>query len=414
MHKSMIDNKITPTDYDIVVVGAGIVGSFLVHAILQRSPTLNILLIDNNPEKLGKSQHPGFDARNIALSAGTCELLDDLGLWSALQKQAQAINDIHISDRGHWGALDLIKQDTELPFGYVVELQNVGDIIHRQLDKYPQLTRLYDSSLHSLEKQTEQICCQLQDGTQFTTKLCVAADGADSGTRQLLGIKRESFDYDCSAIIANLACSDPHLNKAYERFTEDGPIALLPLTENRFSLVWSVNNQDVNHLMNLDDTAFTREIQQAFGYRAGIIRTVGKRDTYPLQLIKVNKPVTHRGICIGNAAHCLHPVMGQGFNLGLRDLYSLAQVINQLEDISTLGDYQMIHQYWSMREQDHHKTISMTDTIVRGFSSENGLVALGRNIALGAMSYFPSLSLPIVIQAKGQFNLQRINNAPIL
>ena len=410
----MTDKQTFSTDYDVVIVGAGIAGSFLSHAILQKSPTLNILLIDNNPEQLEKSRHPGFDARSIALSAGSCELLDDLGLWSVLQEKAQAIDDIHISDRGHRGVLDLIKKEEDTPFGYVVELQNVGEIINHQLAKYPQLTRLYNTCLVSLEKQTEQVLCQLQDGTRFSAKLCVAADGADSLTRQLLEIQSESFDYGCSAIIANVALSQPHLNKAYERFTKDGPIALLPLTENRFSLVWSVNNHETTRLMALDDVACAREIQQAFGYRAGIVRTVGKRDTYPLHLIKINKPITHRGICIGNAAHCLHPVMGQGFNLGLRDLYSLAQVINQLDDLKSLGDYQMINQYWSMRRQDHHKTIWMTDAIVRGFSSENGLVVLGRNITLRAMSCFPVLSSPIVMQAKGQFNLQGINNDSIL
>ena len=410
----MINKQTTATDYDVVIVGAGIAGSLLSHAILQRSPTLNILLIDNNPQQIEPARHPGFDARSIALSAGSCELLDDLGLWSALKEKAQAIDDIHISDRGHIGALDLIKNESELPFGYVVELQNVGEIINRQLAKYAQLTRLYSTSLKAIEKTVEHAICYLQDGSRFTAKLCVAADGGDSLTRQLLNISAQSFDYGCSAMIANVACSQPHLNKAYERFTEDGPIALLPLRENRFSLVWSVNNNDLDRLMSLDDTEYTREVQQAFGYRAGIINTVGKRDTYPLFLIKINKPITHRGICIGNAAHCLHPVMGQGFNLGLRDLYSLAQVINQLDDVQCLGEYKMIHRYWSMRQQDHHNTILMTDTIVRGFSSPNSLMVLGRNITLRAMSCLPALSLPIVKQAKGQFNLKGIHHDSIL
>ena len=410
----MTNKQITSTDYDVVIVGAGIAGSILSHAILQRSPALNILLIDNNPQQVESIRHPGFDARSIALSAGSCALLDDLGLWPLLKEKAQAIDDIHISDRGHIGALDLIKNECDLPFGYVVELQNVGDIINRQLAKYSQLTRMYNTRLQTIEKQTEQAICHLQDGTRLTTKLCVAADGANSLTRQLLDINAQSFDYGCSAMIANVACSLPHFNKAYERFTEDGPIALLPLTENRFSLVWSVNNHDLERLMGLDDIAYAREVQQAFGYRAGIINTVGKRDTYPLYLIKINKPITHRGICIGNAAHCLHPVMGQGFNLGLRDLYSLAQIINQLNDVKSIGDYQMIHQYWSMRQQDHHNTILMTDTIVRGFSSPNGLLILGRNITLRAMSCLPALSLPIVKQAKGQINLKGTHHDSIL
>jgi 2-octaprenyl-6-methoxyphenol hydroxylase len=209
-------------------------------------------------------------------------------------------------------------------------------------------------------------------------------------------------------------CSKAHLNKAYERFTQDGPIALLPLTENRYSLVWSIKNTDIERLTDLSESAFLSELQQAFGYRAGIFQTVGKRDIYPLKLIKISKPVTHRGLCIGNAAHCLHPVMGQGFNLGLRDLYVLAQVISQIEERCLIGGYPMVNQYWSARQDDHKKTMQMTDLMVRIFSNNSWPFIAGRNIALQAMSCFPSLTQPIVKQAKGQFTLNGINNDSIL
>lgn len=401
----MVEQQKLQMDCDIAIVGAGMSGCLLAYAILKLSPSLKVVLVDENPEKVRKGEHPGFDARSIALSIGSCELLGQLGLWAELQEQAQAIEDIHISDRGYWGALELPKKTTREAYGHVLELQNVGSVITRHLAQYKQLKRIYNSRLTRIEKQPEQIVCQLDSGLILAAKLCVGADGGNSLTRDLLAIPSQRYDYGCSAVIANVRCSKAHMNTAYERFTKYGPIALLPLTDNRYSLVWSVDNADVERLACLSEQDFLNELQQAFGYRAGIFNLVGKRDVYPLQLIKTSKPVSHRGLCVGNAAHCLHPVMGQGFNLGLRDLYVLAQVISQREESGLIGDYQMLNQYWSARQEDHKKTIQMTDLMVRVFSNSTWPFVVGRNIALQAMRCFPSLALPIVNHAKGQFNL---------
>ena len=399
----MVKKNSLQMDCDIVIAGAGMSGCLLAYAILKLSPSLKVVLLDDNPEKLSKGSHPGFDARSIALNAGSCELLDELGLWAELRKKAQPIEDIHISDRGCLGMLDLQRNNILQAFGYVAELQDIGLVISKHLAQYKQLRRLYNSRLLTIEKQAGQVVCQLEDGSTLTAKLCVAADGANSLTRDLLAISSQTSDYGCTAIIANVRCSKPHMNKAYERFTQSGPIALLPLTDNRYSVVWSVANSDLARLTDLTEQAFLSELQQAFGYRAGIFRAVGKRDIYPLKLIKTAKPITHRGLCVGNAAHCLHPVMGQGFNLGLRDLYVLAQVISQVEDSGLIGDYQMLNQYWLARQDDHNKTLQMTDLMVRIFSNRSWPFVVGRNIALQTMSCFPSLALPIVKQAKGQF-----------
>ncbi|WP_413699961.1 FAD-dependent monooxygenase [Psychromonas sp. KJ10-10] len=231
------------------------------------------------------------------------------------------------------------------------------------------------------------------------------ADGANSLTNQLLSISNTQYDYQCSAIIANVSVDKAHLNKAYERFTDAGPLALLPLSENRYSLVWSVKNSEVNDLMDLEDADFLTALQKAFGYRAGIFEKAGKRFSYPLKLIVSAKPITHRGVAIGNATHCLHPVMGQGFNLGMRDISVLAKVISELDDIKQLGDYSMLAGYWQARQKDQQRTINMTDSIVHIFSNSHFPFVVGRTMALKAMSLFPSLSSPIVKQAKGQFNL---------
>ncbi|MCP5078711.1 MAG: 2-octaprenyl-6-methoxyphenyl hydroxylase [Psychromonas sp.] len=390
---------------DIVIVGGGMSGCLLALAIVKLSPAFNIILIDNNPEKLEKGSHPGFDARCIALSAGSCLLLDDIGLWGAIKQNAQPIDDIHISDRGHVGIVELEKRATYSPFGYVVELQNVGQLLQQQLALLPQIKRLYDSSIININKQQNEIICELQNKQSIQAKLCVAADGTNSKTNQLLAINSTTSDYGCSAIIANVSCEQPHNNCAYERFTEAGPLALLPLSDNRYSLVWSVKNSDLAGVMELDEQAFLAKLQIAFGFRAGIFKKAGKRDCYPLKLTQADKPFTHRGVAIGNAAHCLHPVMGQGFNLGLRDLSTLAAVIAKLEKKSQLGDFAMLDRYWSARKKDHNTTINMTDSMVRLFSNTTLPFVIGRNIALQAISCFPAIGGPIIKQAKGQFNL---------
>ena len=402
MQPSMDKNS----DYDLVIIGAGIVGCLLAYALLKRSPTLRVALVDENPPPTSVSKtfiHPGFDARSIALSAGTCDILSDLGFWADIQAHAQPIEEIHISDRGAFGRLDLRSENQA--FGYVLELHKIGAALKHKLDKLTQLTRFYETRIAKIEKQPQQTLCYLVDNTILTAKLCVAADGADSLTRRLLSIPSQSFDYECAAIIANVRCSKPHLNKAFERFTEFGPIALLPLADNSYSLVWSVASDDLSRLCALNDEHFLSELQNAFGYRAGVFTAAGKRDSYPLKLLKTAQPFTHRGVCIGNAAHCLHPVMGQGFNLGMRDLFVLSVIICDLSDPQKIGGFEMLNRYWLAREADHNNTIGLTDSVVRVFNNTHWPMILGRNIALQAMSYLPDLSAPIIKQAKGQFPL---------
>ena len=390
---------------DIVIIGAGMSGCLLALAIIKQSPRLNVVLIDDNPERVGKGKHPGFDARSIALSAGSCVLLDKLGLWATIKLNAQPIDDIHISDRGNLGIVNLENKSPNLPFGAVVELQDVGLVLQQQLARFPQITRFYQCALTNVEKLKYAVICTLNNTQKIEAKLCIAADGANSLTTQLLNIQTSHVDYLCSAIIANVSSDKAHCNRAYERFTDAGPLALLPLSDNRYSLVWSVTNSELDNLLALDETDFLAKLQQAFGYRAGIFKKAGERHSYPLKLIKSEKSITHRGVAIGNAAHCLHPVMGQGFNLGMRDISVLADIITELDDTDKLGEYSMLNKYWIARKKDHNKTINMTDSIVRLFSNTHYPIVLGRTIALHAISCFPSLGLPIVKQAKGQFNL---------
>jgi len=409
-------SKVAPNNilYDVVIVGAGMSGSLLALSLLKQNAQLRVLLLDENAQRVNKTadtkqtgnahKHPSFDARCIALNAGSIDILNGLTLWADIETNAQPIEQIQVSDKGYFGALELMPINKGTAFGYVVELQHVGEILARALSAFPMLTTLYNVKLNNIEQKLDSIVCQLSNDQTISAKLCVGADGSNSQVRQLTRIKSDSIDYQCSAIICNVRCSKPHQSIAYERFTKSGPIALLPLTANRYSLVYCVESDQAESLAELPESDFLAQLQLKFGYRAGLFEATGKRDVYPLSLLKTTKPIAHRVVCIGNAAHCLHPVAGQGFNLGLRDLFVLAKVIAESE-AANIGSYSMLNHYWQCRAKDHHSTILMTDSLVRVFSNQYPLLSIPRNIGLQTMSLFPFLSQPIIEQAKGQFDL---------
>ncbi|WP_413692681.1 FAD-dependent monooxygenase [Psychromonas sp. KJ10-2] len=319
-----------------------------------------------------------------------------------IKAHAQPIESIQVSDKGYFGGAELTPELSGEAFGYVVELRRVGKVLSRTLAAFSSLTTLHQVKLTDLNQQPELIQCVLDNGQTVSAKLCVGADGCHSQVRKLARISSSLSDYQRSAIICNVRCNKAHKNIAYERFTKSGPIALLPLTDNRFSLVYCVEKQQAEQIADLSDSEFLAQLQKKFGYRAGLFEQTGKRDIYPLNLLKTTKPLSHRTVCIGNAAHSLHPVAGQGFNLGLRDLFVLATIIAASDDV---GSFSMLNDYWQCREKDHHSTIWMTDSLVRIFSNHYPMLSIPRNIGLKAMNLFPFLSTPIIEQSKGQFDL---------
>ncbi|MGJ8581745.1 MAG: 2-octaprenyl-6-methoxyphenyl hydroxylase [Psychromonas sp.] len=399
--------------YDVVIVGAGMSGALLALTLLTQNPLLKVLLLDENAQRLASppkneaNVNPSFDARCIALNAGSVDILNSLSLWADIKAHAQAIESIQVSDKGYFGGAELSPNVSGAAFGYVVELRHVGKVLSRELAGFSTLTTRYQVKLDHLSQQKEVIQCTLDNGETVTAKLCVGADGSHSQVRTLAGISSSLSDYQRSAIICNVRCNKPHQNIAYERFTKSGPIALLPLTDNRFSLVYCVEKHQAEHIAHLSDVEFLAQLQHKFGYRAGVFEQTGQRDIYPLNLLKTTKPIAHRAVCIGNAAHSLHPVAGQGFNLGLRDLFVLATIIAESDEI---GSFSMLNHYWQCREKDHHSTIWMTDSLVRIFSNHYPVLSIPRNIGLKAINLFPSLSAPIVEQSKGQFDLFKREN----
>lgn len=408
-----LDNKIDVNTapimnvlYDVVIVGAGMSGSLFALSLLKQNDKLKILLLDENAQrtKVQDVSNPSFDARCIALNAGSVDILQGLSLWSDIKGNAQSIAQIQVSDKGYFGAVELTPELKGSTFGYVVELRHVGKVLATALSRFTSLTTLHNVKLKGIQPTLDYVTCALSNGQSIDAKLCVGADGSNSQVRELSRISSTCDDYHRSAIICNVRSDKIHQNIAYERFTTSGPIALLPLTANRYSLVYCVENEHAESISNLSDNAFLTHLQDKFGLRAGRFEETGKRDVYPLSLLKTDKPIAHRVVCIGNAAHSLHPVAGQGFNLGLRDVFVLAKVIVD-EKLENIGSFTMLNRYWQCRCKDHHNTILMTDTLVRVFSNDYPLLSLPRHLGLQAMSLLPSLSQPIIAQAKGQFNL---------
>jgi len=392
---------------DIAIVGGAMVGATLALGLAKLAADLNrplnIALIEAHRSN---EHHPGFDARSIAISHGSVFELTRLGIWPKLAHLGTQIKHIHVSDRGHFGMAELNCADFHLQsLGQVVELESVGQVLFSLLEASE--VELYcPAKLVSVEA-TEQ--CQiltLDDGTVLSTSLLVAADGVNSQVRQAFKLPLERADFNQVGIIANVETSKPHHNWAYERFTESGPLAILPMSGingvHRLSLVWSLTPEDSEHLLKCSKAEFIDELQATFGSRAGQFISIGERYAYPLMLSYMQRPIYHRTVFIGNAAQTLHPIAGQGFNLGLRDLVCLLDVVKQaIIEGDELGSAKLTHHYLQSREQDRGATLCNIEFLVRGFSNDYWPLVVGRNIGLRLLSWLPPLKVPVASRAMG-------------
>ena len=383
--------------FDVVIVGGGMAGATAALAIKKTSPTLQIAVIEAFAPK--SQTHPSFDDRSIALADQSVQYLKQFNLFNADWPFAEAIKQVHVSDRGHFGKTSLHHQDYKTnALGYVVEVNPFGAYLHQQLAKTD--IQLYcPATINELKQTQESVELILNDETQLSGRLLVVADGAQSPTRKQLNIGFDSLAYEQGALIANIEVEGGHSGQAFERFTEHGPMALLPMTQNRYSLVWCMPNAQLEHYKTLEPDAFIAELQAAFGYRAGVFKQVGMRAQYPLVLGRVEQLVHHRSVLIGNAAHAIHPIAGQGFNLGLRDIQALVELI--ASEQHDLGEHAFTQAYNRARAQDIKTVMTLTDALVRLFSNSSRLLALGRSCGLLAMSLSENLKAPLAKQLMG-------------
>lgn len=402
----------------IAIVGGGMVGVSLALMLAQRvkhgEHGLQISLIEKFPFPEHSSDaltQPSFDSRSTALSAGSIALLKDLQVWEGLQSQAESIRDIHISDQGHYGSSLLHAEDYGVDaLGCVVANSHLGQCLLAQL-QHSAVTCIAPATVTGCQLTKVGAKLHLEEGVGQQAKELLAdvvliADGAGSPLRQSLGIDSHTRHYQQSAIITNIALEKPHKGVAYERFTDQGPLALLPLDNcdgaYRASVVWTRNTAEVDATMALSDEAFLAALQACFGYRAGRFLQVGTRQSYPLSLVQSAEQVRSHIVVLGNAAHFLHPVAGQGFNLSLRDCTVLVDVLAKaFRQGEPLGHFRTLEEYQTLREHDQSLTIGLTDTMVKTFSSKALSLSVLRQLGLYGLQAVPRAKQALARQMMG-------------
>ncbi len=369
-------------DYPIIIAGGGLVGALTALLIARQRRDWTIMILE--PNVAGPAQ----DKRTLALAAATVATLQKLGVWTQLAKHACAIEHIHVSDRGHLGMTRIHAHQHGVPaMGEVIGAAKLNQALYQACLDEPNIHWCSDARFHSATPADKHIAVTYQQGEQTihcTTQLVVGADGQRSQVRQDVGIAMHTTDYQQFGVIATLQLAQSLNGWAYERFTDSGPLALLPLPNQQASLVWSLTPAAANDVMALTDTDFIHACQAAFGYRAGLFLKVTDRAQYPLQLHLAQTHIHQRRVIIGNASHTLHPIAGQGFNLGVRDAITLSEILVSADDP---GRYHYLGAYQQQRQQDYRRIIGLTDSLVRGFSNQYAPLVMGRNLALFGLDW---------------------------
>lgn len=390
---------------DLIILGGGMTGATLALALAGMTQRLGrparVLLLD--AQRPATMQHPGFDRRAIALSLGSERALRDWQLWPVFAPGCGTIRQVHVSDRGHFGQTLIQADDYDVPaLGRVVELFPVGQRLLQRLEQHANITYLAPAKVIDIEHEPDAVLITLEDGSRVRGSLLVLADGGHSGWPQQLGYHYDSHDFGTAALITHLHTSRTPAGVAWERFTEHGPLALLPLGDNQLTLVWSLPPAEAGRLQAMAEPDFLRALQQAFGYRAGLFRQCGPREVYPLVMRQATSRCQGRTLLLGNAAQLLHPVAGQGFNLAMRDIQTLLELwMAAWQAGDDPGAPSVLQGYALAREPDVATTLWLTRSLATLFASQAGPLVLARNAALGILNHLPALRYPLAAQLMG-------------
>lgn len=364
-------------DAELAIVGGGLVGASLALAAARRAPRLRLLLLDPGPTP--PAAPPAWDERCIALNAASQRFFADLDLWPRLEAVATPITATHISERGRFGRSLFRAEEAGLPaLGYNVPLRAVAEAIEAACARHG-LRRLA-AAVEAVDPEADAARLRLADGQRLRVALVAAADGSESAVRRALGLQARSEPYGQQALVTAVRVSRPQPGVAYERFLPSGPIALLPKGGDACSLIWTLPTLEAERCLALDEASFLAEAEAAFGGRLGRFTALGRRVAYPLQRVLSERLAAARSVFLGNAAHTLHPVAAQGFNLGLRDVAALAALLASAPDDP--GAAALTEAYAAAREADHRRTAAFTDGLVRLFSNHLPGLAQGRSLGL--------------------------------
>ncbi len=386
---------------DLVIIGGGLVGASLALCLQAavRERGWRVKLIE--PYSIEGNYQPSYDSRSSAISYGSKLIYEQLGIWDALSKQAEPITFIQVSERGHGVTVNLDTKQENIPaFGYVIDNAWIGKCLLEALDTEV-IHCQYDTEVRKLVPQPDGYDVILDDDEKLSANLVVLADGGRSDLRNQLGIHVKRTPYGQTAIIANVTPGCRHMGRAFERFTDQGPIALLPLADNNCALVLTREHEEADRLLALSDAEFLVELQKAFGNRMGEFKRIGERHNYQLVLSEAQEQVRPHLVLLGNSAHGMHPVAGQGYNLSLRDTWALAQAL--LKSDKPLGDFATLQQYMQRRECDQHRIVGFSDQVTRLFSNKQPALKIGRLLGLGlaGANLVPPLKHWFILQAMG-------------
>jgi len=380
--------------YNIVIAGGGMIGTSL--ALALEPLGLSVAVVEAIPRKA--AAQPSFDDRSTALSRSTQRMFEAMGLWPSIVAASTPIRTVHVSDQGRFGFshIEADEQGVEA-LGYVVINRVLGGVLQDALDRPGCADVFCPARVVDVELAPDKAAVEVEcaDGKQqtLTCDLLVASDGANSAVREMMGITAQKSHYGQCAVIGNLLPEKDINHVAYERFTEQGPLALLPVADGRAGFVWTVSEDDADRVMALDDDAFLAELQEQFGYRLGAFSKVGKRASYPLILSKALRLTATRSVLIGNSAHGLHPVSAQGFNLGMRDVAALVDCIADCPTVTEIdpGGTSLLEQYSRWRRSDQTKLVRFTDGLVKLFGSDNRPLRALRNIGMLGFDLVPGV-----------------------
>ncbi|MGY5392286.1 2-octaprenyl-6-methoxyphenyl hydroxylase [Acinetobacter sp. NigerLNRRAM0016] len=396
---------------EVIIVGGGMVGLSL--ALMLAKANIAVKLLEaikypNYDDINLAPYHSSFDARNSALSRRSVQIYQELGLWDALQQHATPILQVHITEQGSFGKARLLAEQEKVEsFGQVIENAWLGRVLLTQVRQQPLIELIDGVQVTSLTQDAEHAYITASRGEeqlQLQAKLVIAADGRDSFCRQALGVGVSEHDYDQVAIVTTVQTSKPHQHVGFERFSPLGPLALLPLPgEYRRSVVWPVKKgTEQEWLGEENDQHFLDALQQTYGDRAGKFQKTGKRFSYPLSQVLAEKQAVGRVVLMGNAAHTIHPVAGQGFNLCMRDAYVLLRYLEAQQAAGAdIGEPNMLLEYEQARLKDQQRVIKFCDSVVRGFSNQNPMLKLLRNTGLIAFDLIPGIKPLVATYAMG-------------
>ena len=391
--------------YPVIIVGGGMAGSSLALALAGQG--IGCAVFEAFPPS--DQSQPSFDDKTVALSAASLNILCQLGVAERFNNIAEPIHRIHVSEQEQIGFARLSAEECGVEqLGAVIENWQLGKALHQAIEQQPDLID-YVSPAKVTELEQSQKKAQLTVETEGQTlkvesQLVVLADGSRSPLRKKLHIDSDVTDFGTSALVCNVTTQLPHDNTAFERFTKNGPLALLPLTQKRLALVWSKPREQAEHYVQLPEREFAKQLESEFGARLGQIQKVGKRQTFPLIQQKSQGLFRGRCVLIGNAAQSLHPIAGQGFNLGLRDIAVLAELLAQVEsgvDYRDYGDYRLLSEYQSQRQADREQTLWVTESLARLFANDWAPLSLTRNLLLKTMDRVPQAKYLFAQQAMG-------------